>query len=194
MRRNLVVMASLAAAALAGVTACGTETSGGNAAQPAGASTSASASSVTDGPSISPVPTPTQTAASKDVTIEKQQLPLEVYSLKRDGTFVTLQFGLKNSTKDLNLTSGSWLRGSPFSRTGENDVSGVYLVDGKNKKKYEPAVFGQNCMCSANLDERQAGPGQTIYLNATYAAPPEDVTTMDVNFPNFGTLTKIPVS
>ena len=90
MRRNLVLSASVAAAVLAAVTGCGAQSDDPRNQRQGSASSPAS----TAGPSISPVPTPTQTAASKEITINKQKLPLEVYSLKRDGTFVTLQFGL----------------------------------------------------------------------------------------------------
>lgn len=148
----------------------------------------------TIGPSLSPVPTPSKALASRVVSFQSTKLPLEVYSLKRQGTFAVLTFGVKNTSKDQALSGGNLLFGSPFSRTGENDVSGVYLVDTKHRKKYEPAVFGMNCLCSGNLEDRAVDPGQTLYLSATYAAPPQDVTAMDVSFPKFGSFSKIPVS
>lgn len=187
-RKNIAALTAAAAAVVGvvGLAGCGTERADGTGG-PAAATTRSG------DPSVSPLPTPSKAVASKNVSIGGQQVPLEVYSIKRTETLVTLEFGLKNTSKDSVLTGGDWLQGSPFSRTGEDDVSGVYLVDSKNKKKYEPAVFKGNCLCSQDLDQVMAGPGQTIYLTASYGAPPSDITTLDVNFPKYGTFAKVPV-
>ncbi|MPY80353.1 MAG: hypothetical protein GEV04_18215 [Actinophytocola sp.] len=109
---------------------------------------------------------------------------------------MTLDFGAK-SRIEANLVS---VLGDALGRDGEEDVSGVYLVDGKNKKKHLPVRYrdptnpkaGLVCLCSrARLGV--AG-GQTGYLNATFAAPPEDVTSVDVHIPHVGTFKDVPIS
>lgn len=150
------------------------------------------ASSPTSTSGSSPVPTPTQTVARKQITFAKHKFSLEVYGLSRDNGLVTLYFGLKNTSGTL-LKAGDRIWGSPLSRSGENDVSGVYLVDGKHKKKYLPAKAGKECMCTNRLSEWTVGPDQTIYLTASYAAPPEGVDSMNVTVPHLATLTDIPV-
>lgn len=141
----------------------------------------------------SPVPTPSKTIASKRVSVDGKHLPVQVYDLYRHGDLATLKFGLKNTTHNKLLAGGTVLRGSPFGRAKENDVSGVYLVDGKHKKKYLPAHMGQECLCSTHLDEVKVAPGQTLYLYATYAAPPTDVASVNVTFGKLGTITGVPV-
>ncbi|MQA79790.1 MAG: hypothetical protein GEV10_15135 [Streptosporangiales bacterium] len=77
-------------------------------------------------------------------------------------------------------------------------MSGVYLVDGKNKKKHLTARYrdpahptsGMHCLCSGT---RGVAGGQTLYLNATFAAPPDDVTSVDVAIPHVGTFKDVAI-
>lgn len=195
--RTLVTVASVVAATAIGLTACGQvdhTSSAGDAAQVRKDGQSGSVTRASGGPSVSPVPTPSKTAGSTTVTISGSRLPVDVYQLRREGSMVVLDFGLRNDTESEPLSGGDTLRGSPFSRNGENDVSGVTLVDEQNEKRHEPARFGRNCLCTNNLDDIQVGPGQTLYMTASYAAPPKDVTTMDVSIGKLGTVKNVPIS
>jgi hypothetical protein len=48
------------------------------------------------------------------------------------------------------------------------------------------------CMCSHHLTG-DLEPGNTYTFYATYAAPPAEVTALDVSFPHFGTVSRVPV-
>lgn len=198
-RASRFTLSAAAVAAFGLTTACGAASAGehnGAAPEAAGSSATSSASAVSSGgPGVTPLPTPTKAFASRKVTFVGDKLQLEVYSIRRSGSLVTLQFGLKNTTsKTLLASDTSGNNVAPFSHDGEDDVSGVYLVDTQHKKKYQPGFIGQNCMCSVGLSDYLFAPGQTAYLFATYAAPPSGVTTMDVSFPTYGTFGKVPVS
>jgi hypothetical protein len=72
-------------------------------------------------------------------------------------------------------------------------VDGVRLVDSARRKLYLAASDGKgNCLCTRGLQgDLEAGHTYTFY--ATYAAPPAEVTAVDVSFPQFGTVSRVPV-
>jgi hypothetical protein len=72
-------------------------------------------------------------------------------------------------------------------------VDGVRLVDSARRKVYLAASDGKgNCLCSRAL-RGNLEPGHTYTFYATYAAPPPEVTALDVSFPQFGTVSRVPV-
>jgi hypothetical protein len=74
-------------------------------------------------------------------------------------------------------------------------VAGVYLIDGKHGKKYEVANDpGGHCVCSSLLGNLYIAPGSATVMTATFAAPPADVTALDVSIPLAGTFHDVPVS
>lgn len=156
----------------------------------AGCGTAAGATDETS-PSPSPsLPTPTQTVAQRQVATGNVHAQLVIFGLHRTGSLATLDFGLVNKGDDP-ISANSLL-----SRDGmEDDVSGVYLVDTGNKKKYLPARREGECLCSTLLSHARlgVGKGQTQYLTAVYAAPPSSVHDVDVSFPHFGTVKNVPV-
>ena len=74
-------------------------------------------------------------------------------------------------------------------------MDGIQLVDGKHSKLYLVASDGDGtCLCSRGLSAVFLDSGEPLLLSATYAAPPADVTAVDVRVPNFGIITNVPVS
>jgi hypothetical protein len=66
-------------------------------------------------------------------------------------------------------------------------------VDSARRKVYLPASDGKgNCLCSRDL-KGDLEPGHTYTFYATYAAPPAEVSVLDVSFPQFGTVSRVPV-
>lgn len=49
------------------------------------------------------------------------------------------------------------------------------------------------CVCSTALSGVFLKPGSTVVLSATFAAPPDDVESMEVEVPLFGTFPDVPV-
>jgi hypothetical protein len=96
-----------------------------------------------------------------------------------DGIFVYQLFG------DGDATTGD----------GESatSVDGVRLVDTARRKVYLAASDGKGkCLCSRGLSgDLESGHTYTFY--GTYAAPPAEVAVLDVSFPQFGTVSRVPV-
>ena len=70
---------------------------------------------------------------------------------------------------------------------------GVRLVDSARRKLYLAASDGKgNCLCTRGL-QGDLEPGHTYTFYATYAAPPAEVAALDVSFPQFGTVSRVPV-
>lgn len=170
----------------AALTACGSAT-GQTSSQARATHAQAASSSQAAGSTSTAAPTPAQTLAHRSVS--KGEAELEVYDLYRHGKLVTLEFGLRSTGEE--PISANYLL-SPNYAT--DDVSGVYLVDGQNKKKYLPARAGDECICSSRLHQHGVGAGHTQYLYATYGAPEDGVRSVDITFPHFGTLKDIKIS
>jgi hypothetical protein len=75
----------------------------------------------------------------------------------------------------------------------EGDVfDGVALIDPEGRKKYLVARESTGrCVCSNDLSAAFVQEEAPISLQATLAAPPEDVTTVDVVVPNVKTFTDV---
>lgn len=136
--------------------------------------------------------------ATRKGSLDGQEVSLDVYPLTRSGSLVVLNFSLsvdKSAPDNVSLYNSF---GDSNDDAGHFDsaesVDGVKLLDGQNNKVYLVASDGQgNCLCTNDFFARSAEPGDTIVMTASYAAPPEDVTTVDVAFPNFGTVTGVPI-
>jgi hypothetical protein len=73
-------------------------------------------------------------------------------------------------------------------------ADGVQVIDGKNAKVHLPASDGNGqCMCPRNLGSVKLQQGHSILFSGVYAAPPPDVTTMDMTVPTFGTVARVPL-
>jgi hypothetical protein len=116
------------------------------------------------------------------------QVRADVLTLRRSGDLLTLEIQLTN------LDDGSLTSSSSFTASvQDNNVTGITLVDGRNKKRYLPAKDSAGtCLCSKAYVSLDKG-GSTI-LSAGYAGPPADVDTLSVELPGFGTFADLPVS
>ena len=114
---------------------------------------------------------------------------VDVTELKRSGDTVTLKFSLVNdSQSDFTLAESLRTMGSGY------NVSGVYLLDAPNRKKYQVIMdAAQNCVCSSNIPYKVA-PGESVNLWAKFPAPPPDVTEVGVVVPHFIPMDAVPVA
>lgn len=138
--------------------------------------------------------TPPKALTTKEVTVDGKKLEVEIYSLRRSGGLVVLEFGARNpATKDDGSEEAGVRLGGPFGVGDRDDASGVALVDDEGKKKYLPALYDDECLCSKNLYALAARPGKTTYLTASYAEVPTDISSVNVQFAALGTVDNVAV-
>jgi hypothetical protein len=128
----------------------------------------------------------TGTTSDKQFTIK-----VELFQLRRRGGLVTLNFKVANTVVG---STDSWFVGDFFGGNEVNDftVSGIYLVDTANKKRY-PAARDTNGRCVCSNTRVGVSPGQSMTLFATFAAPPTDVKSVDVAIPHVGAFPGVPL-
>ncbi|MFI7450917.1 hypothetical protein ACIBQX_25705 [Nonomuraea sp. NPDC049714] len=115
----------------------------------------------------------------------------DVTVLKRQGKTVTLNWTLTVVDGEVNMHNGMG------SATLDYSVSGVSLIDPLNAKRYRVARNGTGsdaqCVCSDTQGEFLKK-GQTVTLYALFAAPPADVTKVNIEMPMIGVFTDVPIS
>jgi len=116
----------------------------------------------------------------------------------RDGGVSHLNFTLTSDAKEENKVQIADLLSDSNNQASDKGAwaaDGLQVIDGKNSKLYLVASDGQGqCLCSRQLLGKYVFAGQPMVLSATFAAPPADVTTVDVRVPGFGTVVRVPVS
>jgi hypothetical protein len=136
-------------------------------------------------------------AATRDGTTDDQKATLAVYPIRRVDTLAVMHFTV---TVDPDADEGIFvfdLFSDGDATTGDGDsatsVDGVRLVDSVHRKVYLAASDGKGkCLCSRAL-RGDLEPGHTYTFYSTYAAPPAEVGALDVSFPQFGTVSRVPV-
>ncbi len=140
-------------------------------------------------PSASSVPSEAIATAQGD----RPDTRLEVLELRRSGETLTLNFAIVNDSGE-DISFGL----EEFTAQGDGQehwetMSGVTLTDDANSRRHlvlrEPDGI---CVCSIDVNELPAGERGVFF--ATFAAPPEDVTEMSVQVPNFGAINAVPIS
>jgi hypothetical protein len=134
--------------------------------------------------------------ASRSAGFDDTTIRFDLLSLRRTGNLSVLRFTATNTTPGtVEDTDKEWLVLSDLgSGSGEYSVNGVYLVDPAHSKKYPTATdSADDCVCSSTQGV-DIVPTQTSEFSATFAAPPADVTTVDVYVPGAGTVENVPVS
>ena len=139
--------------------------------------------------------------ASAESSIGGDPARIEIVSLRRSGAVVQLTMRLHNLREE--GETGSIQIGSTFDdllakykefNNPGGTLDAVYLVDGQNRKKYLVARDSEgHPLTDTNLSANFIDPGQFVTLSATLAAPPAEVTEVDVFIPQFGSLPSVPI-
>ncbi|MET8262392.1 hypothetical protein ACWD8I_06440 [Micromonospora arida] len=142
--------------------------------------------------------------ASRDIQISESgsqyQVKVELYQLRRDKGFVNLN--VRMTRTDPAGSPGRWQIGSAFQgETVSLAFSGVTLVDRKNRKRHLVARAGDpdakpgqvTYLASSGLASIFVAPGQSVDLYATFGAPPDDVTAVDVVIPRVPVFENVPL-
>lgn len=115
----------------------------------------------------------------------------DITSLKRQGRTISLNWTVTATDGKVNLHNGM------SSGTLDYTVSAVSLIDPVNAKRYRVARNGTGedakCVCSGTQGQfLESGDATTLY--AVFAAPPPDVTKINVEMPMIGVFTDVPIS
>jgi hypothetical protein len=116
---------------------------------------------------------------------------LQVMELKVSNGTVMLKFTVVNDG-DANFSPHT-MNDSNIAKADGNSVSGVYLIDVPNKKKYFVVVDTDgHCICSRDTDTVK--PKSRGNLWAKFPAPPDSVTKIGLVFPHFLPMDDVPLS
>ncbi|GAA3762097.1 hypothetical protein GCM10022225_54780 [Plantactinospora mayteni] len=123
-------------------------------------------------------------------------IKVELYGLRRDQGFLTVRVRLTNVSPDPKQDwqiSSTFQGDAPRLKSG-SAFSGVYLVDRKNRKQYLVARnANQQYLASADLGAVFVEPRQAVDLFATFGAPPDDVSSVDVVIPRIPVFENVPL-
>ncbi|WP_378784632.1 hypothetical protein ACFMQL_04185 [Nonomuraea fastidiosa] len=137
---------------------------------------------------------PDKVLASREGSFEHTKFRVDIVQLLRRDRFVNLTFTVTVLDDGGDVTGWSVHSAFSASPSAQPKVDGVFLVDVKNAKKHLVAVDSEGkCVCS-RIQALFLKKDDTAVLSATFAAPPPDVTTVDVHIPNVGTLSDVPIS
>ncbi|TYB51209.1 hypothetical protein FXF51_53745 [Nonomuraea sp. PA05] len=116
---------------------------------------------------------------------------VDITALKRQGRVLSLNWTVTATEGKVNLHNG--MGAGPLDFT----VSTVSLIDPVNAKRYRVARNGTGeeaeCVCSGTQGQFLE-PEEASTLYAVFAAPPADVTKINVEMPMFGVFTDVPIS
>ncbi|MET7329360.1 hypothetical protein [Nonomuraea sp. NPDC005650] len=140
-------------------------------------------------------PQETRAIASREADVygagQRGKARVDITALKRQGRTLSLNWTITALDGKVNVHNGL--------STGTLDytVSAVSLIDPVNAKRYRVARNGtdQNakCVCSGTQGQfLNKGDASTLY--AVFAAPPADVTKINIEMPMIGVLTDVPIS
>ncbi|MEV4011433.1 hypothetical protein AB0J35_13100 [Nonomuraea angiospora] len=140
-------------------------------------------------------PQETRVIASREADVfgagKNGKARVDITALKRQGRTLSLNWTVTALDGNVNLHNGM--------STGSLDytVSAVSLIDPVNAKRYRVARNGTGqdakCVCSGTQGQFLEK-GQTSTLYAIFAAPPADVTKINIEMPMIGVLTDVPIS
>ena len=121
---------------------------------------------------------------------------MQLSPVRRDGAVSHLNFtlSLPVTEQQAQLSTALGDGDGKAADSTYDTVDGVQLVDGKNSKLYLAASDGKgSCLCSRGLSSVFLRDDVPVLFTVTYAAPPADVTAVDVVMPRFGTVEGVPV-
>lgn len=124
----------------------------------------------------------------------------ELYGPRRGQGFLTVKVRLTNLAPASAGRSMQWQIGSTFAGetrgpSGTDTFSGVHLLDRKNNKQYLVARNANGAFLASNqLSAVFVQPQQAVEFFATFGAPPDDVTAMDIAIPLVPVFENVPIA
>lgn len=116
---------------------------------------------------------------------------LQVQEFKVSNGTVMMKFTIANDAAAAFKTY--LLRNQDIAKNDNNAVSGIYLIDAANKKKYFVVVDTDgHCICSREVDEIPSKGSANLW--AKFPAPPDSVTKIGVVVPHFVPMDDVPLT
>jgi hypothetical protein len=129
--------------------------------------------------------------------VDNAKVTLDVFAIRRTGDLAVIQLKLNVDAAAEGSPQVAQTFGDGSTETGAKDLDsmdGVQLVDAAAGKVYLAATNTDGgCLCSEDLGGAIIEPGQSTMLDVTFAAPPDDLSSIDVRVPSFGTIPAVPV-
>lgn len=148
---------------------------------------------------------PDQALARREASVAGEPIVLEVVQLERSGDTTALTFRLSAEAGAGEVSA----IGAQVSQTFDDGVGevaqgsggdtstldGISLIDTENRQRYLVARDSEGvCVCDGALGSRFIEAGAPVLMSATFGAPPEDVSSVDLVIPQFGTFKDVPLS
>lgn len=117
----------------------------------------------------------------------------EIVGLRRQGELLTLSIRATDITTAKNQ---EWLPLYEIFSISEPTAQRFTLIDPVHKQVYKVARdSADTCVCTKDLNAMLLRPNESAQIEATFAAPPADVTKIDVVVPGpIGTIHDVPIS
>lgn len=146
-------------------------------------------------PSDTGVP-PEQPFTVRPGAIDGVRVNASVFPVRRAGQTAVVNVLLASANPEERFSLQMELSdGNPEVGSRENgSVDGLRLVDATNKKAYLPATTGDGVCACTPADDRMWTKDSAIWVSVIFAAPPADLTTINVQIPQFGTVTDVPLA
>ena len=145
-------------------------------------------------------PTPTSRRAEEPVTVREGSISgvrvnASIYPIRRSGQTVSANVMIQTRYPHTTIVLRQELSdGDPeVGSSSLEAVDGLRLVDARNKKLYLPATTGDGVCACAPADDRAITQERVVWVSVVFAAPPVDVTAVDVSVPGFGTVADVPL-
>ena len=122
---------------------------------------------------------------------EAPGMTLEVRELKVSNGTVMLKFTVHNDGSK--VFDPDTLVDKALDKPDYHSVSGVYLIDAANKKKYL-AVYDTSGQCICSRESHNIEPKSSANLWAKFPAPPDSVAKIGVVVPHFSPMDDVPLS
>jgi hypothetical protein len=122
---------------------------------------------------------------------ESQGTSLQVTELKASDSSVTLRFTIRNDGDgDFNPDS---LADDKIEHSDRQSISGVYLLDQANKKKYL-VIYDTNHLCICSRESHDVHPKTSANFWAKFPPVPADVAKIGVVVPHFVPMDDVPLT
>src|SRR5699024_1600072 len=131
---------------------------------------------------------------------EHEDAVVVLNSVTVSGETMTVQVSLQSNSDESDIQVGELFSNAVTDATSDeyktvdfSSVDGVFVVT-EDQKRYLVGR-GENgvCACTTDLNTNFVQPGQSEVFSAVFAAPPQDVSSVDVHIPTAGAFTDIPV-
>lgn len=149
-----------------------------------------------------PLPTGSPSTASEPPfavrpgSVEKVRVHADIFPVRRSGQTATANVMITADDPAKDFMLGQRLSDGNPEVAARDLVSadGLRLIDAKNKKTYLPATTADGVCACTPADGQLYDPSNVVWVSVVFAAPPADLTTIDLQIPMFGTVTDVPLT